>query len=77
MSIGKVQLVRVPDEGVPSAGEIKVLPDSVSVPVKVANVPVVGRVTFVAAVEVKVVEYAPAVIKEPPFTIVRVADVAG
>jgi hypothetical protein len=61
----------------PMFGVVKVLPDSVSVPAKVANVPVVGRVTFVVAVEVKVVEYAPAVIKEPPFTIVRVADVAG
>jgi hypothetical protein len=46
---------------------------SVSVPPKVANVPVVGRVTFVAAIEVKVVSNAPAVIKELPPTKANVA----
>ena len=50
---------------------------NVSVPALVANVPVVGRVTFVVFVEVKVVEYAPAVIKEPLFTIVNIALDAG
>ena len=50
---------------------------NVSEPAKVARVPVNGSVTLVAAVEVKVVENAPAVIKEPPFTKVNVALVAG
>ena len=55
-----VQLDRVPDAGVPRAGvvnvgEVSVLLVSVSVPASVASVPVVGSVTPVAAVTVRVV----------------------
>jgi hypothetical protein len=50
---------------------------NVSDPAKVAKVPVVGKVTFVVAVAVKVVEYAPLVASVDPSTKVKVADVAG
>ena len=53
-------------------GAVKVLFVNVSAPARVARVPVVGRVTLVAAVEVSVVANAPAVIKLPPETTVRV-----
>jgi len=43
---------------------------NVSEPARVANVPVVGRVTEVLAVAVKVVVYAPEVVKFPPSVIV-------
>lgn len=43
----------------------------------VASVPVVGKVTFVAAVAVRVVENAPEVAKVEPSAKVSVADVAG
>ena len=61
-------LVNIPDAGVPKFGLVKVglvnvLLVKVSVPAKVANVPVVGSVTFVAAVEVRVVAKAPEVVK--------------
>jgi hypothetical protein len=59
------------------AGLISVLLLKASVPARVAKVPVVGRVTFVAAVEVNVVENAPEVIKLEPLAIVRVELVAG
>jgi len=54
-----VQEVRLPDAGVPSAGvvsvgEVSVLLVSVSDPANVLNVPVVGKVTLVAAVNVLV-----------------------
>jgi hypothetical protein len=42
----------------------------VSVPARVANVPAVGSVTFVAAVEVRVVAKAPEVVRLPPKVIV-------
>ena len=42
----------------------------VSVPAKVANVPIVGRVTFVAAVATNVVAKAPEVVRFPPKVIV-------
>ena len=53
------QLVRVPEEGVPKTGvvkvgEVKVLLVNVSVPAKVAKVPVVGKVTPVVPVAVNV-----------------------
>ena len=75
-----VQLVKVPEEGVPktgvvsvgllSVGLVSVLLVSVSVPAKVASVPVVGNVTEVRAVEVNVVANAPEVVKLPPSVIV-------
>ena len=59
------------------AGPTTVLLVSVSVPAKVASVPVVGSVTFVAPVEVRVIELAPDVISEDPCASVKVAEVAG
>ena len=47
-------LVGVPSAGVVSVGEVSVLLVSVSVPAKVLSVPVVGNVTLVAAVSVRV-----------------------
>ena len=69
------QLVKVPEEGVPktgvvSVGLVSVLLVRVSAPAKVANVPVVGNVTEVRAVEVNVVAKAPEVVKLPPSVIV-------
>ena len=54
-----MQELSTPDAGVPSAGvvsvgEVSVLFVNVSVPAKVASVPVVGKVTLVAAVSVLV-----------------------
>ena len=54
-----VQVLKPPLAGVPSAGvvrvgEVKVLLVSVSEPAKVAKVPVVGKVTFVTPVSVRV-----------------------
>ena len=74
-----VPVILVPTKvvGVPRLGAVKVLFSNVSAPALVANIPVVGRVTFVVAVEVKVVEYAPAVIKELPPTKVNIAGDAG
>jgi len=43
---------------------------SVSVPSNVANVPVVGKVTVVVAVDVNVVANAPDVVRFPPSVIV-------
>lgn len=75
-----VQLVKVPEEGVPrtgvvsvglfSVGLVSVLLVSVSVPANVDNVPVVGKVTEVKAVEVNVVANAPDVVRLPPSVIV-------
>lgn len=75
-----VQLVKVPEEGVPktgvvsvglfSVGLVSVLLVSVSVPANVDNVPVVGKVTEVKAVEVNVVANAPEVVRLPPSVIV-------
>ena len=42
----------------------------VSAPAKVATVPVVGKVTFVAPVDVSVMLFAPLVVKFPPSVIV-------
>ena len=72
-----VALVKVPEAGVPKTGAVmiglvKVLLVNVSVPAKVAKVPVVGRVTVVAAVAVNVVAKAPEVVKFPPKVIVLV-----
>ena len=72
-----VAFVKVPDAGVPNTGAVnvglvKVLFVKVSVPAKVAKVPVVGKVTVVAAVLVKVVAKAPEVVKFPPKVIVLV-----
>lgn len=50
---------------------------SISVPASVANVPVTGNIMAVVAVDVRVVENAPAVISDPPSTIVNVLPVAG
>jgi hypothetical protein len=61
-----------PKVGVVIVGFVSVLLVKVSVPANVARVPVVGRVTFVAPVEVKVVAKAPAVTKFPPKVIVLV-----
>jgi len=77
-----VALVRVPDAGVPNTGpviigEVKVLLVNVSVPAKVAKIPVVGKVTFVAAVAVNVCENAPAVANVLLLANVKVAAVAG
>ena len=47
-------LAGVPSAGVVSVGEVRVLLVSVSVPAKVAKVPVVGKVTFVVPVKVRV-----------------------
>ena len=47
------------------AGVVKVLFVNVSLPANVASVPVVGKVTFVAADVVKVTESSPEVIKSP------------
>ena len=58
-------------------GAVNVLLVNASEPAKVANVPVVGNVTLVAAVAVKVSEYAPDVARVAPFAMVSVADVAG
>jgi len=60
-----VALVNVTDVGVPKIGLVNVLFVKVSVPARVANVPVVGSVTFVKAVVVKVVAKAPEVVKLP------------
>ena len=49
----------------PNTGVTNVLPDRVSVPAKVANVPVVGKVTLVAAVAVNVCANAPANVTFP------------
>ena len=70
-----VQLVKVPEDGVPktgvvSVGLVSVLLVSVSVPAKVAKVPVVGRVTVVVLVAVRVVANAPEVVRLPPSVIV-------
>jgi predicted amidohydrolase len=76
VAIGKpVALVNVPDVGVPNTGAViiglvKVLLVKVSVPSNVAKVPVVGKVTEVAAVVVNVVAKAPEVVKFPPKVIV-------
>ena len=58
-------------------GLVSVLLVKVSEPAKVANVPVVGNVTLVAAVAVKVNEYAPDVARVAPSAMVSVAAVAG
>jgi hypothetical protein len=63
-----VALVIIPDAGVPkiglvNVGLVNVLLVKVSVPARVAKVPVVGKVTFVKAVEVRVVAKAPEVVK--------------
>jgi hypothetical protein len=52
--------------GLSKIGLVNVLLVSVSVPFKVDNVPVVGKVTDVASVDVNVVGNAPAVVKLPP-----------
>ena len=51
-------------------GLVKVLLVNVSVPARVANVPLVGSVTLVVDVVVKVVANAPEVVKLPPSVIV-------
>ena len=63
--------------GVVKAGDVNVLLVNVSVPAKVANVPVVGSVTDVAAVDVNVVENAPTVARVLPEAIVKVEALAG
>jgi hypothetical protein len=76
VAIGRpVAFVKVTDCGVPSIGEVivglvRVLFVRVSVPARVARVPVVGRVTDVVAVAVRVVAKAPEVVKFPPRVIV-------
>ena len=68
----KVPLLGVPKIGVVSVGEVKVLFVSVSVPANVANVPVVGKVTLVAALEVNVIEFVAEVIRVEPVVKVKV-----
>ncbi len=58
-------------------GAVSVLLVSVSMPVNVARVPVVGSVTFVAPVAVSVVANAPEVMRELPVANVSVAPTAG
>jgi len=70
-----VKFVATPEAGVPRRGEVsvglvKILLVKVSVPAKVAKVPVVGSVTVVAAAEVNVVENAPEVVRFPPSVII-------
>lgn len=60
-----------------TVGLVSVLLVNASEPAKVANVPVVGNVTLVAAVAVKVNEYAPDVARVAPSAMVSVAAVAG
>ena len=60
-----------------TVGLVSVLLVNASEPAKVANVPVVGNVTLVAAVAVKVSEYAPDVARVAPSAMVSVAAVAG
>ena len=73
--------VAAPRVGVVNVGAVNVLFVSVSVPPKVAKVPLVGKVTLVAAVETIVVLNAPewtklpAVDKVVPFANVNVPDV--
>jgi len=83
VEIGKpVQLVNVPEDGVPRTGVVRVglvrvLLVNVSAPANVAKVPVVGRVTLVVAVAVRVVLNAPEVARVEPSTKVKVEPVAG
>jgi hypothetical protein len=56
--------------GLLRVGLVNVLLVNVSVPANVAKVPVVGRVTLVVPVEVRVVGKAPEVTKLPPKVIV-------
>ena len=64
--------VKVPLLGVPRTGVVKVLFVSVSVPANVAKVPVVGKVTLVAALEVNVIEFVAEVIRVEPVVKVKV-----
>jgi hypothetical protein len=83
VEIGRpVQLVNVPEDGVPRTGVVRVglvrvLLVNVSAPARVAKVPVVGSVTLVVAVAVRVVLNAPEVARVEPSTRVRVEPVAG
>lgn len=70
-----VQLVNVPDAGVPNTGAVivglvNVLLVSVSDPANVASVPVVGSVILVVLVAASVTLYAPDVTRFPPRVIV-------
>jgi len=60
-----------------TVGVVRVLFVNVSEPVRVAKVPVVGNVTVVVPVAVRVVLYAPLVTNVDPSARVSVADVAG
>ncbi len=67
-----VLIVGVAEEVVePTLGTARLL-ERVSVPARVARVPVVGKVTPVAAVTVNTVANAPATSKFPPIVIVLV-----
>jgi len=57
-----------PEATVPSAGATKDLLDKFSVPARVARVPVVGSVTVVVPVTVRVVANAPESVTAPPTT---------
>jgi hypothetical protein len=79
-----VAFVSVTDDGVPRSGETSVgddantmLPEPVVELPSAVTVPLVGNVSVVAPVKVKVLEYAPDVIKDDPFASVNVALVAG
>ena len=61
----------------PSAGATIVLFERVSEPANVLNVPVVGSVTPVVLVAVRVIANAPEVMRLPVLAIVSVADAAG
>ena len=70
-----VRFVATPEAGVPKAGVtrvglVSVLLVNVSVPSNVAKIPDNGRVTDVVPDEIKVVAYAPEVLKLPPSVIV-------
>ena len=72
-----MQFVKVPDAGVPKTGAVNVLLANVSVPFKVAIVPVVGNVILVVPVEVKVIGLAPEVIKLELLASVRTPPVVA
>ena len=63
--------------GVVMVGDVSVLLVNTSVPAKVDKVPVIGRVTFVAAVEVSVIENAPDVAKVLLLAIVSTPEVVA
>ncbi len=70
-------LVESPSSAKLLVESVKVLLVKVSVPAKVAKVPVVGKVTLVAPAEVKVIAFVPAVVKFCPKVKVPVVHVGA